>query len=121
MKAILENEYTGNLMVAIDQLGNAIAGGDPDSTVSGRVGYYSYKKYVNRKWRNGYWKTLRTVIDWAFKPLHGPEHCRQAYQFELDEKHEHGSDVALAILGVIVLVIAPILGVINRLSRLLGG
>jgi hypothetical protein len=115
MKAILANKYMGNLLVAIDQFGNAIAGGYADSTVSGRVGYYSYKKYTTRKWRNKYWKTLRAVIDWAFYPLDGPEHCRKAYQFELDEKHAHGSDLALAALGIIVLVFAPVLGVINRI------
>lgn len=118
-QTIIERGYVANLMVAIDQLGNAVTGGEADSTVSARVGYYSYKKYTKRKWRNGFWKTLRTAIDWAFKPLDGPEHCRQAYEADSQERFVQGSDVAMFFLGLLVLIMAPILGVLIRVGSLL--
>lgn len=33
-------KYVWNLLIALDQLGNAIFGGNPDSTISGRIGRY---------------------------------------------------------------------------------
>lgn len=114
MKALKEL-YFLNLVIAIDQLGNAIAGGSADCTVSARVGYFSYRKYKN-KILNGYWLALRTVIDFAFYPLDGEEHCRQAYVDDADELFIHGTDWALAVLGVIVFIMAPFLGVVIRLS-----
>lgn len=111
----LKHLYWLNLALAIDQLGNALAGGSADSTVSARVGFYSYEKYRNR-WLRLYWHGLRWLIDFAFYPIDGPEHCRQAYASDADELFVHGSDLALAALGMLVLIMAPILGVIIRLS-----
>ena len=53
--------YPAAVMVAIDQLGNAITGGNPDSTVSARVGYFS----VNATKRQALWKSLEAIIDYA--------------------------------------------------------
>ena len=46
------------VLVAIDQLGNAIAGGNPDSTISARVGFFSEMA----KRGKSYWKGLESII-----------------------------------------------------------
>lgn len=33
--------YFKNILVSVDQLGNAICGGNPDNTISARVGFFS--------------------------------------------------------------------------------
>jgi len=42
------NWATG-VLIGIDQLGNAIAGGNPDSTISARVGNFANKKTCSKK------------------------------------------------------------------------
>ena len=59
--------YPVAVMVAIDQLGNALTGGNSDSTVSARVGYFS----VNAIKRQALWKILEVIIDYAFYPVDG--------------------------------------------------
>lgn len=48
-------KYFRNLFVALDQLVNAIAFGDPDETISSRLG----KNYRDSR--------LRKLVDWMFK------------------------------------------------------
>jgi len=74
--------YPVAVMVAIDQLGNALTGGNPDSTVSARVGYFS----VNATKRQAFWKSLEAIIDYAFEPVDGLRHCYQAWQADKDEQ-----------------------------------
>ena len=76
--------YIFNILVSIDQLGNAIAGGNPDNTISGRTGYFARHSLKCTRW---YWKTLEFIIDFTFYPLDGFNHCLQAYQKEPFEKY----------------------------------
>lgn len=114
----LKGQYLLNLLIAIDQLGNAIAAGYHDTTVSARVGFFSRVKYLKMPVRNSYWRLLRVVIDWAFYPVDGKDHCWEAYKEDRNELIVHGSDAALAGLGVIVLICAPIIGLLIRLVKL---
>ena len=41
--------YLVNFFVSIDQFGNVLAGGNPDNTISSRVGYYTEKYYDRTK------------------------------------------------------------------------
>ena len=70
-----------SVLVAIDQLGNAVAQGHPDTTISARVGYFS----VNAKRGIYYWKALEQIINFAFYPVDGPNHCYNAWQSDNDE------------------------------------
>jgi len=97
------------VLVAIDQLGNAIAGGNPDSTISARVGYFSER--ANRG--KGYWKALESIIDFAFFPIDGPRHCYQAWQAE-DEHFWRGSDFTRVILSVFIIVACPVIAIVLR-------
>lgn len=38
-------KYFWNLLIAIDQLANTILGGDPDETISSRVGKLKHKRW----------------------------------------------------------------------------
>jgi hypothetical protein len=55
--------YWLNVFIAIDQLGNAIAGGNPDNTISGRVGFFASDLHISNI--KGYWKALdRMLFHW---------------------------------------------------------
>lgn len=103
------------VLVAIDQLGNAIAGGNPDATVSARVGYWAQFAGAMHKW---YWLMLEKIIDFTFYPLDGPKHCYQNYLLEKDEVFQHGNDIAIAVLGLIIIVVCIPLSIILRVAVL---
>ena len=98
------------VLVAIDQLGNAIAGGNPDSTISARVGYFSARANLGK----GYWKSLEAIINFMFFPIDGPKHCYQAWQADIDELFKRGSDFARVILSVIIVVACLIIAIVLR-------
>jgi hypothetical protein len=66
--------YLLHVLVAGDQLINALIGGFPDETLSSAA----YRAEAAR----GFWGFWRPVIDWIFKPLDGPQHCYRAYLAE---------------------------------------
>lgn len=101
------------VLVAIDQLGNAIAGGNPDATISSRVGYWAQFANAAHKW---YWLILQKIIDFTFYPLDGPRHCYQTYLEEKDEKFQHGNDIAIAVLGLITITVCLPLSIILRIA-----
>lgn len=74
--------YIHNVILAFDQLANAFCGGNPDNTISARVGYFAQ---VNQYASKYYWRTVETVIDFTYWPLDGPYHCRQAFEADPEE------------------------------------
>ncbi len=98
------------VLVAIDQLGNAIAGGNPDSTISARVGYFS--ELAERA--KAYWKSLEKIIDFSFYPIDGPRHCYQAWQNDKDELFKRGSDLARVLLSVFIVVACVVIAIVLR-------
>jgi len=110
-----KDSYLLRLLIAIDQLGNAIGGGNPDATVSARTGFFSnIEKTKLRLW----WRCMEATIDFAFVPIDGPNHCLQAYHSDKDERHREGSDIARCVLGVgIILVCIPI-SILTRIYAL---
>ncbi|MFA0811268.1 hypothetical protein [Microbulbifer epialgicus] len=93
--------WVRNVFTAIDQLGNAIAGGNHDATISARCGYFS--RIQETPFRR-YWRFLERVINFTFRPVDGPDHCYQSYLWDRAEKHEEGSDFMRAVLGLLVIV-----------------
>ena len=68
--------YLLNLLIAIDQGGNAFFGGNPDETISSRVG-----KAALREVRGA--QILRRVIDWLFENLTGERfHCVNSIEWD---------------------------------------
>ena len=69
-------QYLWNLLIALDQLGNAALAGSPDETLSART----WRKARAGQW---FWRALRVVIDLVMC-WESPEHCRESYQREWD-------------------------------------
>lgn len=93
--------YIKNILVSIDQVGNAIAGGNPDCTVSGRTGYFQYNAVKPYVW---YWHLLAFVIDLTFYPFDGHGHCKQAKEKEqINEFNDTGNLLLLFLLSIITL------------------
>lgn len=93
-------EWILKILTGIDQLGNAIAGGNPDALISARVGYFANKEKTKF---HVYWQFLERVIDYSFLPVDGPRHCLRKYLKDKDNKFKHGSDFAKALLGIIII------------------
>ena len=71
--------YALNVLIAVDQLGNVLLGGNnPDETISSAVGRKAIK---GARWA----MATERVIDWIFERLgDGPGHCRR--NIEWDER-----------------------------------
>lgn len=69
------------VMIALDQLANALLAGWPDETLSSRA-YRCGELDLTPKRR---WVIARLVIDLIF--FWQPNHCEQAYQSEIRRKH----------------------------------
>lgn len=109
--------YFENLLTAIDQLGNAIAGGNPDVTVSGRVGYHSVKT------NNNFWKSLEKIIDFTFEPIDGRHHCLKTALNDDDIDSGEKRIITLVVLAIIAaatcLALAPLIRVFSYSKKLL--
>lgn len=64
------------VLIAFDQLVNAILGGMADETISSRA-----HRSQHKNWR---WKFMRRLIDWLF--FWQKDHCYQSYLAEIDRK-----------------------------------
>lgn len=92
--------YIKNILVSVDQLGNTIAGGNPDNTISSRIGHYCTDKKKSR-W---YWRALESIIDFSFYPIDGKNHCKVSFQIDSDEKFDKGTrNWAVALLTIIII------------------
>ena len=67
--------YVKNILIAIDQLANAICRGAPDETLSSRA--YRLDKERGRKWP----RVLIDTLLWFDK-----DHCYQSYISEIERK-----------------------------------
>lgn len=95
--------YLSNFFVSIDQLGNVLAGGNPDNTISSRVGYYTRSSDESKI--PFQWKLFRNIINSTFWPIDGPNHCREAYLNDAGEEFDEGtSDIAVALLAILIIV-----------------
>lgn len=77
MKRFLKKlgKYFVNILIAIDALGSTITGGDPNETISYRIGRMKLKYGGEIPWR----RPLVKFIDWALDRI-DPDHSVEAYQ-----------------------------------------
>ncbi|WP_440875964.1 hypothetical protein [Thalassotalea sp. PLHSN55] len=103
--------YLKNVLVAIDQLGNALCGGNPDVTISARTGYFANVGDTSiRMW----WQLMERIINFAFSPFDGPNHCLDAYHADNESHHNEGSDFLRALLGFIIIVTCLFIAILSR-------
>ncbi len=96
--------YLGNFFVSIDQLGNVIANGNPDNTISSRVGFYNKHNKSGQKapWQ---WQAFEKIINFTFYPIDGEEHCHEAYHNDAGELFDmHTKNIIVAILAGIIII-----------------
>ena len=113
--------YIKKILIAIDQVGNALADGNPKRTISGRTGYYQYNAIKPFRL---YWKLLAFIIDATFYPLDSHSHCRKAYENEKDKEFTNRPNlIALVVLSFITigscLILAPIFWTIYGIKALI--
>lgn len=77
--------YLKNIFIGIDQLGNAIAGGNPDNTISGRIGFFANHSITLTLW---YWKIMQFIVDYTFYPMDGFNHCHDSYHRDMCEEYK---------------------------------
>jgi hypothetical protein len=98
--------YVKNILIAIDQVGNALAGGNPDNTISGKTGYMALNAKSYARW---FWLMLEALIDTTFMPFDGWGHCFDAWQKEKDEEFYWISKRAAVVFGLITIICCGIL------------
>lgn len=105
-----------NIVVALDQTGNACGGGNADTTISGRC-YYN-------AWAHGglFWKGFQAFVNFCFWGLDGPHHCEQAYFNDSGEEYHDANyfdRVILLILSIPVCVVVAPFGYLIALIKFL--
>jgi len=113
-------KYLSNIFVSIDQLGNVLAGGNPDNTISSRVGFYT-EKYYSKFDIPLKWKIFRSIIDFTFYPIDGNNHCKEAYYNDAGEEFDEGtSDIAIAVLAILIILSCLVISILLYLLYFLG-
>ncbi|WP_298556662.1 hypothetical protein [uncultured Algibacter sp.] len=98
-------KYFSRLFLSIDQLGNAIAGGDPDNTISARVGYYNHHYFPENEKVPWYWSVFEKIINVTFCPADGPNHCHEAYHNDAGEIFDNRlTNILVAIAATIIII-----------------
>jgi hypothetical protein len=98
--------WTLNVLIAVDQLGNAITGGNPDNTISARAGFFS--RFSDSKFKH-FWTIVEKIIDKTFEPVDGKNHCLKSYHNEKGHSFDEGNDVARGIMALGVIIVCLIL------------
>lgn len=101
------------VLIAVDQLGNAIAGGNPDATVSARTGYYASLTSFSGQ---SYWKLMEKIINFAFLPVDGPDHCYNCWRSEKHQRNLKGNDSLRAVLGVLIILVCLPVSLVTRIA-----
>lgn len=98
-------KYVSRIFLSIDQLGNVIAGGDADNTISARVGYYNHHYFSENEKVPWYWSLFETIINAAFYPVDGPNHCHEAYHNDAAEIFDNRlTNVLVAIAATLIII-----------------
>jgi hypothetical protein len=69
--------YLVSVLLSIDQLGNALTGGDPDETISSRLGKRKLSRGGVLTWRD--WGGLAKPLDWLLDVI-DPYHSLRAIE-----------------------------------------
>lgn len=93
-----------NFFVSIDQLGNVLALGNPDNTISSRVGYYNRHNNSGEK-APLQWRIFEKIIDFTFYPIDGKDHCHEAFHNDAGEEFDDNTNnIIVAILATIIII-----------------
>jgi hypothetical protein len=121
------NNYFLNLGYYIDILGNALLAGNPKLTVSARTGLNALnaKKLGIRSFKWRYWILCEKIINWAFKPIDGFNHCHDAYiwtkrKFPEENIHQGPTivfGIGLPVITLVCLVLRPLIWALAKYGK----
>lgn len=97
--------YLKRVLIAVDQLGNAIAGGNPDATISGRIGYFAKNSHKSVRL---YWLLMQFIVDATFYPLDGYNHCFDSYLNDKNEEYRPAK-LVIAFFGLSLITVVSCL------------
>jgi hypothetical protein len=101
--------WFNKILLSVDQLINVLFGGNPDSSISARIGYH-----VSHSMYSRYWRIMMKIVDTTFYPLDGKYHCFKAYSQDMEDYSEDSLHwFVLGLLGLVTtlaccLLIIPI-------------
>lgn len=105
-----------NLFVSFDQLLNTFCGGEPDNTISARVGFFAREMEYDVPFKNfkkRYWKIIETIVDFTWKPVSRSNHCLEAYLADADEEYKDNNWwVFLIPMSLLIFIICILLIII---------
>jgi len=84
------------ILISIDQLANALAGGNADSSISGCAEFNASK--------SKFWRVMRNIINYVFEPIDGDNHCFQSLVADPCEGYVEGGIVRKFTIGVFVVL-----------------
>lgn len=90
------NNYFVNLFYFADIVLNTLSGGSWRVTVSARTGLYASSLLHSRHATRPLWRWCERVINTTFFPMDGYDHCRQSYEWTLQEVLNHNSPIERA-------------------------
>ena len=97
--------YIVNFFVSIDQLGNVIAGGNPDNTISSRVGFYNNHNTASGEKVPWQWRLFQEIINFSFWPIDGKGHCHEAFHNEAGKDFDKNTkNILVAILAAVIII-----------------
>jgi len=111
-----KNSWGYNILLSIDQFGNAVANGNPDSTISARVGYFANDGLSNSKYP-GYWKFMENMINIAWWPFER-NHCKNAYDADPEYSYA-GNGLAKIALFILALAFSIIISILSYTAWLI--
>jgi hypothetical protein len=69
-----------NILISVDQLGNTILGGDPDETISSRLGKLKVRHGGNIPW----YRPVSKIVAWGLDKI-DPNHSIDAIEYDEGE------------------------------------
>jgi hypothetical protein len=98
-----QNTYIGRNLNALSQLMNALINGNPDVSISARIGQNNYYHNI---W---FYKLCGWIVDKTFEPIDGKDHCENAYLRDRKEDYTVGKGWIIGeVLMVMIVVLACI-------------
>ena len=104
--------YIGRVLIAINQLCNALSGGNEDVAISARTGHgANIVQNKNTKW----YKVLESIIDLAFYPVEGPMHCLNSYYRDRSEDYHisKGNKIGTVIVSIFVIIGSILISIVT--------
>lgn len=107
--------YWLNVGISLDKLGNSLSGGSHNITISARTGKHANEPGAFQT----YWEMQEAIINFAFYPVDGPDHCYEAYKKDAKDEQfiREGNKFLRAILALIVLPSCLIIGTTLRIIK----